>query len=262
MAAYGGMPIDYSTQPFTVNFADEASVQAIQQVLDLARDDYIKYNRLVQSGANIFLGDNAVYAMYSEILGGFFGGSSEDEEGNEFLLSMFPEGSTYKAVAYDVGAGYISANTQNAEACYRFIAHLMTKPDLFGGMPVLRSLINGPELVQTQGQDAVDFYNALDTLLQDPQAVAMPTAGNINAGGEALVAFWLYKVFDKYVEDENTDLAKELEDAQLFANAYLECLTTIPEDEAAAGDFIAQYRVWRDCAIKVDPAMETTLPPL
>src|SRR5262249_9800665 len=48
VASYGGLPIDYRTNPPTVNFTDPATVAAIQQVLDLARNGYLDYTGIGQ----------------------------------------------------------------------------------------------------------------------------------------------------------------------------------------------------------------------
>ncbi len=48
IAAYGGLPIDYRTSPATFNFTDPATVDAIQQVLDLAKNGYIDYHAACQ----------------------------------------------------------------------------------------------------------------------------------------------------------------------------------------------------------------------
>jgi ABC-type glycerol-3-phosphate transport system substrate-binding protein len=49
IAAYGGLPLDYRTNPPTVNFTDPDTVAAIQQVLDLARNGYMEYNPLAST---------------------------------------------------------------------------------------------------------------------------------------------------------------------------------------------------------------------
>jgi hypothetical protein len=263
IAAYGGKPIDFSTSPYLLNYTDAATVQAIEQVLQLARDGYIKYTPLAQTGATVFFGgDDTLYAMYSDLLGGFFniGGDDEEDSGNQYSLSTFPQGTQYTAAAYDVGSFHISATTQYAEACFRLGSYLMTQIDIFGGMPVLRSQINDAELLNTQGQPAVDFYNAMDRLIEDSATIVIPSGFNGSGGGEALVIFWLYGAFDRFVADEATDLAKELADAQLFGNAYLECLAQIPPEEQNPDDLIGSYRQWRECAIKVDPNTESLLP--
>jgi hypothetical protein len=43
IAAYGGLPLDTRTDPPTVNFSDPATVNALQQVLDLVKNGYISY---------------------------------------------------------------------------------------------------------------------------------------------------------------------------------------------------------------------------
>lgn len=258
MAAYGGVPMDYSTSPLTINFTDPAVEEAIRQVLTLARDGYIEYTPLseTQTAFNL-VGSDEVVAMYSQLLGGFafFGGSDDDYE-----RSLFPQGVNYTALAYDVGAGHVSANTQVAEGCYRFISHLRTQPQLFGSMPILRSLINSPDLAASQGETAAEFYNAFDALMQNSNAIVFPSGFNLNSGGELFAITWLYRVFDKFVEDENTDLAFELSEAQLFADSYLECIAQIPPEDLQGGDFIASYRLYRECAIKIDPTAETMFP--
>src|SRR6185369_7116430 len=50
MAAYGGLPLDYRTDPVTANFTDPTNVDAIRQVLDLAKNGYIKYEKLGSFG--------------------------------------------------------------------------------------------------------------------------------------------------------------------------------------------------------------------
>ncbi|MDQ7036629.1 MAG: extracellular solute-binding protein, partial [Anaerolineae bacterium] len=50
VAAYGGLPMDYRTSPPTVDFTTEANVNAIRQVLDLAKDGYINYSPLAAGG--------------------------------------------------------------------------------------------------------------------------------------------------------------------------------------------------------------------
>src|SRR5690606_14111418 len=46
IAAYGGLPLDYRTDSVTVNMTVPATVDAIRQALDLAKDGYIDYQSL------------------------------------------------------------------------------------------------------------------------------------------------------------------------------------------------------------------------
>src|SRR5690606_30509099 len=115
-------PLDYRTNPVTVNFTDPANVEAIRQVLDLAKDGYIAYSELANFSFNIFGGTEGI-AMYSELLNDIaavLAAAGSQGEDNPYRLTLFPVGSTYSALSYDLGAGYISADTTNVEACYRF----------------------------------------------------------------------------------------------------------------------------------------------
>ncbi len=259
MAAYGGVPVDYTTTPLTINFTDPAVEEAIRQVLTLARDGYIEYTKLAEQQSVFNIGaDEDVVAMYSQLLGGFaFGGGNDDET---YERSLFPQGVDFTALAYDVGAGHISANTQAAEGCYRFVSHLRTQPQLFGSMPILRSLINSPDLATAQGETAAEFYNAFDGLMESNNAVVFPSGFNVNSGGELFAIAWLYRVFDKFVDDENADLTFELSEAQLFAQSYLDCIAQIPPEDLDGGDFLASYRKYRECAVKIDPTAEAMFP--
>ncbi|MGB1285283.1 MAG: ABC transporter substrate-binding protein [Aggregatilineales bacterium] len=265
IAAYGGLPIDYTVDPFVVNYTDPAATESIRQVLNLVRDGYIDYDPLAGGFSTFFLGDDTeeIIAMYSEALTGLdFGTETEDEEGNVYNLALYPTGQQYNPLAYSVGAAHISAETTEVDSCYRFLSYLTNQPDLFSGMPVRRSAINSPEVLNSQGQAAVDFYNGLDMQMQSPDSVVFPTGFGAGVGGEALAFTWLYRTFDKYVEDENTDLEFELGEAQLFADAYIECLAQLPPFDPTSGDILEAYRGWRDCAVKVDPTTESLFPPL
>src|SRR5579859_4512934 len=46
IASFGALPIDFRTNPPTVNFTDPKTVDAIKQVLDLAKNGYIQYSAL------------------------------------------------------------------------------------------------------------------------------------------------------------------------------------------------------------------------
>lgn len=274
IAAYGGLPLDYRTSPVTVNFTDPATVEAIRQVLNLVWEGYISYNDLAQTGGFVVtIAENTgnPVPMYTEqFLGGGFFRNVVVEGGNvpQYKMVGFPEGTQYKAIAYGVGGAYISAKTQYAEACYRFIKALAQQTDLLPGMPARRSRINSPELAVAQGEEAIAFYNSVDAAMQDASTITFPIAsgGNVTISGESLVTYWLYRVFDRYVNDEtgSLDLEKELEDAQTYALGYLECIKDIPPFEGTGGgparfDYLSQFF---ECSVQVDPPTSERFPQL
>lgn len=257
LASYGGLAVDYRTDPPTINFDDPAVVQAAQQVLDLAKDGYIQYDGLTENlGFNIFTsGTPAEIAIYNRLLnaiGDFIPGLGSREQDQ---LVTFPQGAQLNALAYDMGTVYISSNSLYSEACYRFISELSRTPDLFNEMPARKSQINSPQLEDEQGLDAANFYRALDSLLQQPTTVGIPTplGLSIESADVFLATLWLNRAFDRYVF-EDADLQLELQDAQQFATEFLACSDAIPlvnpNDEEAFGDY-AQAVV--NCATDVDP---------
>jgi ABC-type glycerol-3-phosphate transport system substrate-binding protein len=267
VAAYGGLPIDFSQTPMKIDFANPAVVEASRQALNLVHDGYIKYSPLGNLGStSIFLGGaDDVYALYSQTIGGFlnFGGLQGDAENPvQYNLVGFPQGQEYVPVSYNVTSGYISGQSVNADACYRFMSSLMQRPALFGGMPVLRSLLDSDEIVSSLGESAVEFYRGIDAAMTDPKAVSLGGISGTGAGGETLAVIWLFRAWDKYAADDSVDLEKELQDADLFAKAYLECFAQGQADgtiTANAGP-LEGFRQWRECAVKVDPSMDSALP--
>jgi ABC-type glycerol-3-phosphate transport system substrate-binding protein len=269
IAAYGGLPFDYRTDPMTVNFSDPNTVEAIRSVLDLGKDGYIDYRPLASmSGFSFSFRDDNEMPLYSEVLdalsvnGGFggFGGFLDEESGgsdHRNTMTSFPRGSQYAAVSYDVGAAYISASSQYTEACYRFISYIAQSPDLFDVMPARRPHISSTEVVATQGQDTVDFYNSLDELMQEPNTISIP-AFQLNMEGikKIFSTFWLGRAFDRYVL-EDADLEKELEDAEIFTLAYLDCEAAIPPFDPTVDEPQTYFTQFAQCAFRIDPTVLT-----
>lgn len=262
IAAYGGLPLDYRTNPVTVNFTDPANVEAIRQVLDLAKDGYIAYSELANFSFNIFGGTEGI-AMYSELLNDIaavLAAAGSQGEDNPYRLTLFPVGSTYSALSYDLGAGYISADTTNVEACYRFLSALSLTPDLFDNMPARRSTINNPDLALIRGEETVAFYNEVDALLEQPNTILIPSlfsaVTDLTASASNFVILnWLNIAFDKYVL-QDLDLETVLGEAQLFAENYQGCVAAIPPFDPALQTQQEYLLQFTNCAAQVDPSLE------
>jgi ABC-type glycerol-3-phosphate transport system substrate-binding protein len=266
MAAYGGIPYDYRTTPPTVNFTDPTSVEAIRQVLDLAKEGYLGYPGF--TGNNVItLGEPSTTPITDDVFSDFSGmlynrinGQTEDS----FRLANYPQGSQYTPVAFGIGAGYIQANAQNPEACYNFILNLAERPDLFGGMPARASQVNDPTLNLAQGEDITTLYQTFMDIFQQPNTVSFPSpfGGSDGNLGEYLEPLWLNRVFDSYVLEEG-DLETELAEAQTFIEGYRACASEIapvtPDQLITNEDANAYYRQFADCAISIDPSMQEEL---
>jgi ABC-type glycerol-3-phosphate transport system substrate-binding protein len=262
-AAYGGLPIDYRTNPPTINFTDAATVNAIQQVLDLAKNGYLKYDQLASNSIISFggLGSQELSAIYTQSLNGFgfgarVGGAAQNDP---YRLTMYPKGNQFNGATYSIDTAYISATSQNAEACYRWLSTLSRHPELFSGMPARRSFLGDPAVTATQKPDETAFYKQFDALLQDPNTIAFPSLLSGGSPSTYLVERWLDKAFDDYVLHDG-DLSGDLATAETYAKGFLECTANIPPYDPATEQQLAYLKQYTDCAAKVDPSSKSLLP--
>lgn len=251
IAAYGGLPIDYSTTPPSINFTDPATVDAIRQVLDLAKADLISYSQLATNGFAMAVSLNApLDGIVSEPINGIVLLSNENTA-NPYRLINYPSGG-YNAVSYEIGAGYISATAQNPNACYRLLQFLGQHPELFNAMPASRLQFNNPALVAANGANAVDFYTNFAALMQDPNTVIIPSSfsGGGDVSGTNIIRRWLNHAFDQYVLD-GVDLMMALTEAQTKADAFQVCTASAPPFDANNPD--AYTQAIGQCASAIDP---------
>lgn len=258
IAAYGGLPLDYRTNPPTIDFTSPASVDAIRQVLDLARKGYIRYDAL----SNLEFGGGRAQRdvpIYSDVLNAFSFrfNPADTADSTVYKPTTYPKGSKFAAVSYSIGTLYISAKSQNPEGCYRWISAVSRRPDLFSAMPARRSLINDPALAGSQGPDTTALYNQIDTLLKDPNTLSFP---QLFGGGASPTGFllqhWLFEAFDKYVLN-NGDLDTALKDAETFAKGFQACAANIPPYDPSTQQLRDYNRQYAACASKVDPRLNS-----
>ena len=251
MTGFGGVPFDYSVDPPVVNLTDPSSVDAIRQVLDLAREGYIHYQPVGITGAGTIV-DVEESALYPDSIG-FRGVTGADDE--TFKIATFPTGNQFSAAVYAISSAYISASSQNPEACYRLISFLDRRAELLNEMPARRSQIDDPVLAAAQGDEAVAFFRQYATLLERPSTVIYPStaAQSVEA---SLLTLWSGRAFDRYVL-EDADLEVELEEAQLLSSGYLNCTVDIPAfDPARFATAIDYVREYARCAVAVDPSLQ------
>jgi hypothetical protein len=73
--------------------------------------------------------------------------------------------------------------------------------------------------------------------------------------GEFLAADWMNQAFDSYVF-EDADLEAELQDAQIKATAFQECISALPPFNPASGGQGDYFEQINTCALQTDPEME------
>jgi ABC-type glycerol-3-phosphate transport system substrate-binding protein len=258
IAAYGGLPFDTRSDPPSLNFTDPVTVDAIRQVLDLASAGYLSvpasggglgggFGGAGQRQTPIPIYSNVMNAFGFAGLGGMLGGGGGVTSNTDGMMT-FPRGSQFNVVPVNLGTAYISASTQHAEACYRFITHLTETTDLFQSMPVRRSVINNPQLTAARGEQAVAFFNALADLMESPATIVMPTNLNTSYFG---MTNWLFDVFTAYVDGEVVDVEADLRRAEQTTRDYLACLDAIPAFDTSQGNFQAFFQQINQCQVAV-----------
>jgi ABC-type glycerol-3-phosphate transport system substrate-binding protein len=261
IVAYGGLPIDYSTSPPTLDYTSEANVNAIRDVLDLAKEGLINYNAL---GADLSFGGFGGGAedppLTSQVLTPLFEGLFNNDD--SLNITTYPQGTDYTVLTYTIGAGYITSSTNNAAACYDFLSNLSGQPQLLTGVPARQSQLETAALdesINTTG----DFYTTYADQLQAPNRVSIPSSvftstDEING---TLLALWLYQAMDAYVL-EDANLETELAEAEELSQAYLQCTAEIPPYDPNTGTDIEYVQQFAECAVQVDPAQESIFGPV
>lgn len=253
IAAYGGLPLDYRTTPATVNFTDAANVDAIRQVLDLAKKGYIKYQKLAANGGS-FGGMSNTEPVYTDSMSLLSFRRSSGDAKDPYKIALYPKGSKYVPLAYDLGVAYISAKTQYPDACWRWITTISKHPELFSAMPAWQSAIDSPAAA-AQGADVVAFYKQLAALTRDPSTILMQAQAT--SISPYILQYVLNRAFDRYVL-EDADLENELKAAQDFVKGYETCSAgfslSIPTKQE---EQLAYAKQFTDCATKVDPTLKS-----
>ncbi len=262
IAAFGGISYDVSTNPPTLKLSDPATIEAIRQALDLAKNGYIEYSELGSNGGGGGINNQTPIQMDSisnaswRLSADFLNAESEQD----FRLTTFPSGTEITPVSYQVGAGYIDADTLNPEACYRWLSTIAEHPDLLGGMPARRSLLDSPSVSAAYNPVVLDFFRQYDTQLSDPNTMVFDPYGNVSSdyAGAWVEQIWIYQAFDHYIL-EDADLEQEFSLAEEHIADFRQCSTGIPEFEPSMSEEenMAIFRQIADCAIAVDPDMQS-----
>lgn len=262
MAAYGGLPIDFRTNPVTINFTDPANVAAMQQVLDLAKNKLIDYKAL-GNVLGFSVNSSLNNPVYSQELGGLNlrgvipsqSGPDNAPSAQNYTPVTFPKGSKYQLMAYSVGTLYINASTQNADAAYRWIALLAQHPELTNAMPARNSALADPKLDTTFGVGLAAIYRAVGTILNDPNTIGSPSlVGGFANISNLAVQHWLFQAWDDYVLN-GKDLASGLSDAQGYATTFLTCFSGVPSFDPSQEKYSDYTTAILNCVIKADPRL-------
>jgi len=237
IAAYGGVPIDYRVNPPTIDFTNPRTIDAIRQVLDLAREHYIRYEAFTQPS-------NLSESMFAPLFADILNPNQVLDDDNAFVPIPYPQG---PGIAYDLGVAYISSSTSYPDACYRWIKTIAQRPDLIKGLPALHRVIEGATIQNSALVNRLPLYLSIDKQLRNPETLSFSTDSDFKSASR-LLEYWLFKAFDGYVL-RSEDLETTLKDAEIRTKAYQEC--TFQQSSLKLNQ-----RTLLDCAYKADPAFK------
>lgn len=250
IAAYGGMPIDFRMNPPTWNFTDPVNVDAIRQVLDLAKSGLADYNEL---GTFMFGGMQKQGALMTLTLNGY----DNMGTGEGIAVVNYPRGSGGAVMSLStVGGGYISTHADSPEACYRWFSTISEHPELLDNiMPARMSALDNPAVAAAQGEATVEFYREYVKLASDPTTINFP-AQYSGAIETYFIHQFLNRAFDAYVLEDG-DLEQALADAQEKADGFIGCFQSIPAvgEGSTEADYVAYSDAIEQCVELVDPEM-------
>ena len=246
IAAYGGLPFDYRTTPFTVDFTSPEVVEAISIVLDLARAGLIDYEP--QSPGNLPRMGGRPASPIAPVSFGEVLDASLLRAGEDWLA--FPSG-RYTPVSFQTGSGYISSRATQPEACYRWLRTLSHNPHLFLGLPAYRSLIDDVDPVNTRG---IVFMRDYIDLVSADNAVRIH-----DVPWHFAERLMLFRAFDNYVLEES-DLITELQLAETRVREFRACTDNITPAEIGVHEDRQRVGIEHArCAVIAYPDIETLI---
>jgi ABC-type glycerol-3-phosphate transport system substrate-binding protein len=270
-AAFGGNPIDRSTTPVTYNLTDPEAINAIRQVLDLAKSGAINYRQLDNnmsgggfSGLTPMQGTNMT-SMAWELGFRLSPDSANSEFVNPTRYVLYPRGSQSTPMSYTIGVAYISSDATDPEACYRLLSEISRRPELLLGVPVRRSLIEDSQIATLFGEDVAEFFTMFADQVSAPDAVFVPSANSFSGSYTSYYeTIWINQAFDSYVLEDG-DLEADLALAQSNIEAYRACVGdegTPPDfNNASEEELEAYFARYSDCVIEVDPTLASRFQP-
>ncbi len=265
IASYGGVPIDFTSDPATYNLTEAEALNATQQVVNLIRDGLIDYTQLVGTGG-IFFGSSPDQEMIVIDLlgdGNFSVFNPSDVDDSPLMMVTFPTG-TYTPVAYSTGNAHINSATVHVQECYDWIRTLASQPELFRGMPSRPMLFDDPQLNAQESDEIIRLYRKLADSLTVPNTLTfVGLTGGFSGSdqGSWLEPYFFYYAMDNAVLND-AELEPEMRQAEENLATYRQCTAGIEqvsqselmqlfennEDEA-----IAYQRQFIDCAVTLIP---------
>ena len=244
IASYGGELFDYGATPPTVNFTTVENRSAIQSVLELARTK----NFRLGSDSSDFIGQGVFRVDYLSQLG-----ASVSTDVDTQLVPL-PHGLQTAALTYSLGAGYISAQTEEFSSCYELLKLISQSTALIAEMPARNSVLLDPQFENLQGEPLFSTLWIIWQTVNNLTTIHVDSSSFLN-GDRIGDRIWFDKVYEDYLENGG-DLTGSLEQAQDLTQDFLNCRSAITVSQEVTNESVCAYLTQlRQCATVIDPSV-------
>jgi ABC-type glycerol-3-phosphate transport system substrate-binding protein len=250
----GAKLVDDSVDPPALSFNDPETIEAIRWYAKLTTEHQVKPVYLTD--ITKLAGASAAYiereglindgqaAMWTTTAAtsSLFG----DRDGMNLGAAPLPAGSGSSGGGYSTASGYfISADTENVQACWQWITFLTGQPSATQGLPARSSVAESNEYREQIGAERADAYLASVANADRPSAFQAFSEEDWLGGA----LFWLGQAYGQVVDGEAT-VEEALDAAQQMADDYRACII-------AAGD--VSEDTWQGCVQEIDPTLPSFL---
>ncbi len=233
---FGGQLVTGSGFNAQPHFTDPTVLRAIQWYLDLSAVHKVAPKPTFTYKQNTYFGAETQELIQQGRAGMWFTWGIQPPEPLGFTIGNAPlpvgQGGVSSADAR-THALFISAQTQQAEACWAWMSFLSRYPpreDAY--IPARLSIAESSDWQSQAMTDTVNLYQTYRTAIAEGQPV------NETSGWQSIDWYWFYDALTQVVE-EQADLPSALDQAQQRTSSFMECLQR--EEEPMT------------CALKVDP---------
>jgi multiple sugar transport system substrate-binding protein len=248
----GAKLIDESADPPTLSYNDPATVEAMRWYTGLTTEHQVKPVFVTDLNKLLAMANTAMFEREGLINSGraamwTSSPTSAAIFGERTGVNVGAAPAPRRADGTSPGAmlttsGYfISAQTQNANACWQWITFLGSQPAAVQGLPANLAVAKSDEYRQKVGAEHADAY--LASVGQSGKPSAFQIFSEEDWLGGAI--YWYGQAFGQIV-DGQTSVEDAMDAAQKLADDYRACVV-------AGGDF--SQKAWEACVKQTDPTL-------
>ncbi len=244
----GASPVNRSVTPPALSFNDPATVEAMRWYVDLAtaygvRPVFVTDFDQLTAGSSFdverqLLIDQGRAAMWTNRE---LAADLQDRNGLNVGVAPLPVMPGSTSGGYLTASGYfISAQVQDPQVCWQWIAFLTGQSEIVRGLPARRSVAESDKYRQQVGDERAAAYLASVAGLKRPFQIFSDEPWLRGA------TYWLFQAYGQALVGE-ASVEEALDTAQGMADNYRDCVT--------ARDAFSDREQWQACLEKTDPTL-------